>query len=97
MGHKTSYLSGSRADVLRTHKATVHEGVRPYPCDLCQYSATTSGDLTKHKRAIHQGIRYACQYCEYNGKSKQFVKKHILTKHLGCEPLIKEITVNPEN
>ena len=55
--------SGSR-QALRHHKKSKHEGIR-YPCDLCDYAATTLTNLKKHKKSKHEGIRYPCDQCDF--------------------------------
>ena len=53
-----------------------HEGVRysynqPYTkvlnvyCNQCEVQATQQGDLNKHKEAIHEGVMYTCNQCDY--------------------------------
>ena len=27
-----------------------------YPCEQCEYRATSKGHLTKHEKAVHEGI-----------------------------------------
>ncbi|XP_034413838.1 histone-lysine N-methyltransferase PRDM9-like isoform X2 [Cyclopterus lumpus] len=39
---------------LRRHKATVHEGLRPYVCTVCQKCFGQYTDLTRHLRRHHQ-------------------------------------------
>jgi uncharacterized Zn-finger protein len=40
-----------------------HKGIR-YPCELCEYKATTKSTLLKHVRAVHENRREAeCPMC----------------------------------
>ena len=43
---------------FRTHKESKHDGIR-YPCDQCEYAATTSSSLRRHKESKYRGIRYS--------------------------------------
>ena len=36
-----------------------HERVR-YEYDKCEYKATCKSDITKHKQAKHEGVKYEC-------------------------------------
>ena len=38
---------------------SVHKGAK-YPCDECEYKATTQGSLKAHKMVIHKGDKYRC-------------------------------------
>ena len=38
-------------DILKNHKAKVHEGVN-YPCDRCVYKATRKSNLIRHTRQV---------------------------------------------
>ena len=37
------------------HHASIHEGVT-YPCDSCNYRPATKGHLSRHIKAVHDGI-----------------------------------------
>jgi len=39
---------------LTNHIRRAHTGVKPYACDVCEYSCVSSSQLTVHKR-IHTG------------------------------------------
>ena len=45
----------------KSHKGK-HEGVT-YPCDQCDYAATTLSKLKQHTRIKHEGIKYLCDKC----------------------------------
>ena len=45
-------FSVSRKSTLKTHIASIHEGIK-YPCDLCTYAATQKSALKRHMRTIH--------------------------------------------
>ena len=36
--------------------STMHKGIK-YPCDLCDYTAITSGALKQHKQSKHEDIQ----------------------------------------
>ena len=34
-------------------------------CDKCESQFTTKGNLKKHIQSKHEGVKYACNYCDY--------------------------------
>ena len=52
-----------------------------FPCDKCDYAATTKSNLTKHIEIRHKGVRYPCNLCEYESLSTFNLKRHIENKH----------------
>ena len=54
-----------------------------YPCDQCEYAATSQGSLNRHKQSIHYGIRYPCDQCEYAATENGALKKHKQSIHEG--------------
>ena len=47
--------TATRADLLKSHKESKHEGIR-YPCSDCDYASTRVSDLKRHKESKHEGI-----------------------------------------
>ncbi len=62
-----------------THYRSKHEGVQ-YPCNHCDYEATTQGDLKRHILAKHEGIKYPCNHCDYEATTQGDLKRHTLAK-----------------
>ncbi|XP_023339871.1 zinc finger protein ZFAT [Eurytemora carolleeae] len=52
-----------------------------YPCNKCEYSASTSGNLKIHVENKHEGVRYPCSHCEYAATVQSNLRRHILIKH----------------
>jgi len=52
-------------------------------CDFpgCKYVAAQKRYLREHRQAIHEGIKYPCDFCEHKGSTKSNLKKHLLIKH----------------
>jgi len=86
--------AGTRADALRLHIASQHEGIR-YPCDSCSYSATTKGDLGRHRQAVHERVRFPCDYCEFTSAAKAYTKRHMISKHGLNTETVKNEYNNP--
>jgi len=54
-----------------------------FRCDHCDKSCTTNGNLNKHKKKVHEGIRYECPECGRKFGEKCHRTKHIKAVHLG--------------
>ena len=66
---------------LKRHKQSQHGLVLRFPCDQCEYVATTDSDFNFHKITIHKGTKYICDQCEYVAKYKSYLKRHKQRKH----------------
>ena len=52
-------------------------------CDECGYATITAGDLKKHIKSKHEGLRYPCDKCEYASTKLSSLTEHIKRKHEG--------------
>ena len=50
-------------------------------CDKCDYKASTAQKLKIHADAIHDGVRYPCNFCQYKATQKWSLNRHI-RKHV---------------
>ena len=53
------------------------------PCDQCDYNPQDKRNLLKHKKVVHEGVRYSCNICEYKTKWQQYLRNHIENIHEG--------------
>ena len=56
----------------------MHEGVI-YSCKLC----VNTESLKIHIQSIHEGVKQACDQCDYKGNSQKSLKLHIKSRHDG--------------
>ena len=69
---------------LQRHKRSVHERVRAYKCDQCDYSCAQKGDLRQHQLAVHEQQKpHACQHCTYKCVRLSLLRQHCKSMHKG--------------
>ena len=67
---------------FQAHRVTKHQfGRGGYICEKCNQSFSSRGSLTNHTRAIHDGVRFLCNQCDFKGTHIHTLKKHKLSFH----------------
>ena len=75
-----------RLSHLKRHKASIHDGKKPFACELCPKSFTQSNKLKEHISNVHERNKpYQCAACGYSAGLKGNVKHHIRGKHKGAD------------
>ena len=94
VGDISSYGSGSLSNWF---KGNAIQGLcRPYACDRCSYSATTSGNLRRHQ-LIHTEVRqFQCRVCAAKFRQKTHLVRHFKYKHQETEIRYQCAEVNPD-
>ncbi|XP_039754490.1 zinc finger protein 681-like [Pararge aegeria] len=73
---------GRTMDLLKMHKRS-HLADKPFKCSQCPKSASSSSNLAKHVRHVHNRSRdFKCSYCDKAFGFRYDVKKHIRDIHL---------------
>ena len=56
-----------------------------FPCSECDIVCSHLGNLKRHMKSKHEGIRYSCDYigCDYKATQKPDIKRHKEFKHNG--------------
>lgn len=70
---------------LKTHKLSVHQGIRPHACDQCERRFFTAAVLLRHHLARHvHSVKnsFVCEQCSKSFPSKRYLKAHQRT-HAG--------------
>ena len=62
--------------IIRNHKRKVF-------AKQCDYQETSKGDLTQHKRAVHEGAKYPCGQCNHKETLKIHLVRHKKAVHEG--------------
>ena len=62
--------------IINTKEWDIH-----YPCDKCEYSATSRSHRREHIDNKQEGVRYPCDKCEFSATSRSYLRVHIKNKH----------------
>jgi len=72
---------------LKVHIEMVHEGKKPFNCEICGLSLTTKGAVKLHIQMVHEKLKpNKCFLCESRFFHKGDLRKHIETVHEGKRP-----------
>ena len=71
-----------RKNLMKSHIAIVHDGMKPYQCTMCNYSAGAEGNLRKHIEEVHEQKKpHECKICHTRFSRKERLKWHIQSIH----------------
>jgi len=62
--------------------APIENGLK-YSCDQCDKQFTQLGNLTRHKKSVHDDICYSCDKCDFKSNRKDGLKIHTESVHMG--------------
>ena len=89
---------------LQRHKETVHLKLKAWACDLCEKSFGEKRDMTRHKNAVHFGIKnknvcWKCPECDIMFKLRREYDKHKAAYHslLSDQQIIKFLNSEMES
>ena len=66
--------------------ATVHEGEKPFKCNLCNFASAFNSNLKNHyvrnhAESIEKGMKHNCSECIFSTETKTLLLKHIRKVH----------------
>ena len=94
VGDICSYGTGGKPD---WYKGNAIQGLcRPYACDRCSYSATTSGNLRRHQLIHTEVRRLQCSVCAAKFRQKTHLARHVKYKHQENEIHYQCTEVTPD-
>ena len=69
------------------HKISVHEGMKPFECNICDTRFYQKNNLADHISMVHEENRpNKCEICDFATFHKNDLNRHILTVHEGKMP-----------
>ena len=82
-------LSFGDRNLLNSHIDSNHKRVKDKritnTCDKCSRSYRGKGELERHVKISHEGLRYPCNICNHQATDKGSLKRHIQAKHEGIK------------
>ncbi|XP_048002936.1 uncharacterized protein LOC125239408 [Leguminivora glycinivorella] len=63
-------------------KSTKTKKIKPFKCDLCPKRCSNKWDLVHHRYSHSDETPYKCPHCDYAGKSKKYLGRHIRNRHV---------------
>lgn len=77
-------------DHLEKHIMVVHEGIKPYLCDICGYGTNLRVKMDLHMATKHNEdkiLAYVCEVCDYKCSNQLHLRAHLQIVHLeGLTP-----------
>ena len=56
-----------------------------FDCLQCDLKAKRKGNLTRHIKSIHDGVKFPCDQCDYKATEKDHLMRHIRSIHEGLK------------
>jgi hypothetical protein len=76
----------SSSSYRKKHERFVHDGQKPFKCDICQKSFIHSSGLKVHQH-IHTGAKpFTCELCDKNFNRPAHLKTHVRAVHEKLKP-----------
>ena len=83
-----SYSQKGNMSTLSAHVASVHEGKKPFKCNICDYSSSLKHHMKKHVDSVHEGKKpFKCDICDYTCSQKSNMKRHVASVHEEKNPI----------
>ena len=73
--NKCEYQTKARKKFERHLMQSKHDKII-HSCDQCQKTYRRVEDLREHIQSIHEGLRYACNFCDHKATYKNSLKQH---------------------
>ena len=59
---------------MAEHIGAIHEGKKPFRCDICDYRCSQKSSLTRHIAQVHERKRpFKCEICDYSCSRKHML------------------------
>ena len=69
---------------MKIHYSAVHEGKRPFKCNLCDQAFTTKPSRKVHVQVVHEkDLPFACDECDKRFGRADRLKRHFTEVHEG--------------
>ena len=62
---------------MKIHVATVHEGKKPFKCEVCDYKWYQKSSLENNVASVHTGNKPFTCVCDYSSSQKSKTNEHV--------------------
>ena len=69
---------------------TFHDNEKKYNCYLCGHQVSHKNSLTRHKKIVHEGLKFPCGQCKHQSTSKGNLAPHNRANILAGNDTIKQ-------
>ena len=70
--------------IMKIHKSNIHGNNENYSCDICGLQIQKRS-LVRHKKNLHEGVKYPCRQCNHEASSKGNLATHQRAVHEGVK------------
>ena len=83
---------------LKRHLESVHEGIKPFKCNICGKGSASNGEMKKHVETVHEGKKpFKCTTCNSCYTRKTTLNKHIKSVHESMNQFYPEVSLDDED
>ena len=61
---------------MNIHNRTFHGKDEKYNCDLCGHQVSHKNSLARHKKSVHEGVKFPCGQCIHQATTKGSLAEH---------------------
>ena len=74
---------------MNQHSLSVHEGIKPFKCGICDYSSAIKNDLKLHIASVQEGNKpFKCELCNHTFSRKDVSNRHVESVQKGIKPIM---------
>ena len=67
---------------LKKNIVSVHEGKKPFKCDICDYRCSQKVNMNRHVASVHEEKKpFKCEICDATFTQKSSLKTHMTNIH----------------
>jgi hypothetical protein len=71
---------------LVQHVKSVHDNVRDFKCNVCDFAANQKGNLVQHVKSNHDKVRdFKCNVCDFAASLKGNLATHVNIVHAKAD------------
>merc|ERR1719397_194475 len=70
---------------MRPARRQISTDTKSTKCPECEAEFTSKGNMVKHYRSKHEGIKYPCNQCDYQATQQSNLQTHIQSVHEGIK------------